>query len=60
MLAALLALSQKVMAEPSFQAKLLEYALTPVGDDSQAFRDFLEQDSKAWEKVVRENNITAD
>ncbi|WP_295540589.1 tripartite tricarboxylate transporter substrate binding protein [uncultured Pseudacidovorax sp.] len=58
-LASLLATSQQVMANPDFRAKLVEYGLTPVGDGPQAFRRFLDEDARAWEKVVRENQITA-
>lgn len=58
--AALLATSQKIMADPGFRAKLLDYGLTPVGEGPEAFRSFLGEDARAWAKVVKDNYITAD
>ena len=58
--AALLATSQMIMADPAFRAKLLDYGLTPVGEGPEAFRRFLDEDARAWAKVVRDNHITTD
>lgn len=58
--AALLATSQKIMADPAFRAKLLDYGLTPVGEGPEAFRKFLDEDARAWAKVVKDNHITAE
>ncbi|MBB3178223.1 tripartite tricarboxylate transporter substrate binding protein [Variovorax sp. Sphag1AA] len=59
-LASLLAQSQKIVAQPAFRAKLDGYGLTPIGEPPEAFRRFLDEDARAWAKVVKDNNITAE
>jgi tripartite-type tricarboxylate transporter receptor subunit TctC len=56
----LAAQSQRIVAEPEFQAKLREYGLVPVNEGPEAFRRFLVEDSRAWEKVVKDNRIALD
>lgn len=59
-LAALLAQSQSIVSSPEFRSKLQGYGLTPVGEPPEAFRKFLDEDAKAWARVVKENEITTE
>jgi tripartite-type tricarboxylate transporter receptor subunit TctC len=59
-LASLLAQSQKIVAQAAFRAKLEGYGLTPVGEPPEAFSRFLDEDARAWAKVVKDNHITAE
>lgn len=59
-LASLLTQSQRIVAAPEFRSKLRGYGLTPVGEPPEAFRRFLEEDARAWAKVVRDNNIVSE
>lgn len=58
--ATLSAQSQRIVESPDFRTALRDYALTPVGGSPEAFRQFLVEDSRAWAKVVKDNNITVD
>lgn len=58
--AALSAQSQRIVELPDFRAALRDYALTPVGGSSELFRQFLVEDSRAWAKVVKDNNIVVE
>ena len=59
-IARLVAQSQRIVDAPDFRAALRDFALTPVGGTSEQFREFLTADSRAWAKVVKDNNITVD
>ena len=59
-IAKLVAQSQRIVDAPDFRAALRDFALTPVGGTSEQFREFLTADSRAWAKVVKDNNITVD
>ncbi len=53
-------LSEAIIASDEFRRKLLELGLVPAGGSPAEFAQFLAQDSRNWEKVVRENRISAD
>lgn len=53
-------LSEAIIASEEFRRKLLELGLVPAGGSPAEFAQFLAQDSRNWEKVVRENRISAD
>jgi len=55
--AALAALSQDVINLPSFRQVLRHRGLTPAGGSRAEFQQFLADDSKAWQKVVKDNHI---
>ncbi|SEB18805.1 tripartite tricarboxylate transporter substrate binding protein [Variovorax sp. YR216] len=59
-LAVLLANSQRIVSAADFRAKLQGYGLTPVGEPPEAFRRFLDEDARAWAKVVKDNKIAAE
>ncbi|MDM0033547.1 tripartite tricarboxylate transporter substrate binding protein [Variovorax sp. J22P271] len=59
-LAALLAQSQRIVSGAEFRAKLQGYGLTPVGEPPEAFQRFLDEDARAWAKVVKDNRIAAE
>ena len=59
-IATLVAQSQRIVDAADFRASLRDFALTPVGGTSEQFREFLNADSRAWAKVVKDNNITVD
>ncbi|WP_345542180.1 tripartite tricarboxylate transporter substrate binding protein [Variovorax defluvii] len=56
----LAALSAVIIASDDFRRRLLELGLVPAGGTPAEFGEFLAQDSRNWEKVVRDNRITAD
>ncbi|HEU0203742.1 MAG TPA: tripartite tricarboxylate transporter substrate binding protein [Burkholderiaceae bacterium] len=49
--------SQKIVASPDFQKRLREVALVPAGGSPEDFAKHIAEESRAWGKVVRENNI---
>lgn len=49
--------SQKIVADEEFRKKLREFALPPVGGSPDDFAKYLVEESRAWGKVVRENDI---
>lgn len=53
-------LSATIVASEDFRRKLLELGLVPAGGTPAEFAQFLAHDSKNWEKVVKDNRITAD
>lgn len=57
---AVAALSNQIVEAPDFQAKLREYGLVPVGSSPAAFKQFLADDARGWERVVRDNRISLD
>jgi tripartite-type tricarboxylate transporter receptor subunit TctC len=59
-LANLLAQSQRIVSGAEFRAKLQGYGLTPVGEPPEAFQRFLDEDARAWAKVVKDNRIAAE
>lgn len=59
-LAALLGHSQRIVEAADFRAALLGYGLTPIGGGAEEFRRFLDDDARAWAKVVRDNGIVAE
>ena len=59
-IATLVAQSQHIVDAADFRAALRDFALTPVGGTAEQFREFLAADSRAWAKVVKDNNITVD
>ncbi len=59
-LAALLGSSQRIVDAADFRAALLAYGLTPVGGGTDDFHRFLDEDARAWAKVVRDNGIVAE
>ncbi|MEJ8853225.1 tripartite tricarboxylate transporter substrate binding protein [Variovorax robiniae] len=59
-IAALMAYSRRIVEAADFQAALRDYGLTPAGEAPDEFRKFLVDDARAWSKVVRDNQISAD
>ena len=59
-LANLLAQSQRIVSGTEFRAKLQGYGLTPVGEPPEVFQRFLDEDARAWAKVVKDNRIAAE
>ncbi|MDP9901114.1 Bug family tripartite tricarboxylate transporter substrate binding protein [Variovorax ginsengisoli] len=59
-IATLLGYSQRIVDEADFRAALLAYGLTPVGGGADDFRRFLDEDARAWAKVVQDNGIMAE
>ena len=59
-LANLLAQSQRIVSGAEFRAKLQGYGLTPVGEPPEVFQRFLDEDARAWAKVVKDNRIAAE
>jgi tripartite-type tricarboxylate transporter receptor subunit TctC len=53
-------LSAAIIASEDFRRKLQELGLVPASGTAAEFAEFLVQDTKAWEKVVRDNKITVD
>ncbi|MDO8777001.1 MAG: tripartite tricarboxylate transporter substrate binding protein [Burkholderiaceae bacterium] len=58
--ARLAALTQDVVRSEDFRARLRDLGMLPVGSSPAEFRTYLAEDSKAWAKVVRDNNIRMD
>jgi tripartite-type tricarboxylate transporter receptor subunit TctC len=56
-IAKLAAESQKIVEADDFRAKLRELGLTPGGGTPAEFARLIADDSRAWAKVVRENDI---
>lgn len=54
------AAARGVTASDEFKKFLAEMGLVPAGDDPEQFASFLVNDSHRWEKVVKDNKITAD
>ncbi len=46
-----------IVQEPAVQAKFSELGLDIIGNDPQAFADFIKQDIATWAKVARDANI---
>lgn len=57
---ALSAAALGVTASDEFKRFLAEMGLVPAGDAAEQFASFLVNDSRRWEKVVKDNRITAD
>ncbi|GAA4356950.1 tripartite tricarboxylate transporter substrate binding protein [Variovorax defluvii] len=55
--ATLVAASQSVTGSEEFQRRLRESSLIPVGNTPAEFAKVLEQESRAFQQLVRENNI---
>lgn len=55
--ARLAAESQKIIVSDEFRAHLREFGLVPAGGTPAEFTRFLEDDSRAWAQVVKDNNI---
>lgn len=56
----LAAAARGVTVSDEFKKFLAEMGLVPAGEDPQQFASFLVNDSRRWEKVVKDNKITAD
>lgn len=59
-LSALGALLRTIVETPEFRTTLRDYGLTPAGGSQADFQRFLAEDSRAWAKVVKDNNIVLD
>jgi tripartite-type tricarboxylate transporter receptor subunit TctC len=57
---ALAAAARGVTASEEFNKFLAEMGLVPAGDAPAQFTTFVANDSRRWEKVVKDNKITAD
>ena len=57
---ALAAAARGVTLSDEFNKFLAEMGLVPAGDAPEQFASFLANDSRRWEKVVKDNKITAD
>jgi tripartite-type tricarboxylate transporter receptor subunit TctC len=57
---AVAAAASGVTASEEFSRFLAEMGLVPAGDTPAEFASFLANDSRRWEKVVKDNKITAD
>lgn len=57
---AIAALSNQIVETPEFRAQLREYGLVPVGSSPAAFKQFLVEDARGWERAVRDNRISLD
>lgn len=55
--ARLAAESQKIIDSEDFRKKLRDYGLVPAGGTPAEFSKFLNEDSRAWAKVVKDNDI---
>lgn len=53
-------LAQTIIASADFQRRLKELGLVPAGGTPADFKKFLDEDAKAWSKVVRDNDIKVD
>jgi tripartite-type tricarboxylate transporter receptor subunit TctC len=49
--------SQKIIDSADFRAHLRDFGLVPAGGTPAEFVKFLDEDSRAWAKVVKDNNI---
>lgn len=52
--------AQQVLSNPEFRQSLTDLGLVPATDTVDDFRQFLEEDKRAWSKVVRDYDIKAD
>lgn len=52
--------AQRIVDAPDFRDTLTEYGLVPAGGSSATFRQFLVEDARGWEQVVKTNQITMD
>ena len=49
--------SQKIIASEDFRKRLHDSGLTPLGGEPADFARFITEESRAWAKVVRDNDI---
>lgn len=56
-IARLAAESQKIIDSEDFRKKLRDYGLAPAGGTPTEFGKFISDDSRAWAKVVKDNDI---
>jgi tripartite-type tricarboxylate transporter receptor subunit TctC len=54
------ALSQEIINSDEFRKRLIELGLVPAGGSIASFKAFLDEDAKAWAKVVKDYDIKAD
>ncbi|MFT3720665.1 Bug family tripartite tricarboxylate transporter substrate binding protein [Pseudorhodoferax sp.] len=52
--------AQRIIATPEFQKRLKDLGLVPAGGTPADFQQFLKEDTQAWAKVVRDNDIKVD
>jgi tripartite-type tricarboxylate transporter receptor subunit TctC len=52
--------SNAIVRSAEFRDTLAGYGLMPVGSTSQEFREFLDEDARGWEQVIRANNISVE
>jgi tripartite-type tricarboxylate transporter receptor subunit TctC len=53
-------LSQEILASEEFRAKARDLGLVAVQGTPAEFQTFIAEDARAWEKVVKDNNIRAE